>query len=121
MVARRRGDFDLARRHLRRSLDRAGVADRLWARISALNSLALLERAAGDLQAALALTDEALRRCVVAGDRHLEAALRNHRADLLHALGRLRESDEEQLRSVTAFAEVGGSGSEPEIWKLVEW
>jgi DNA-binding SARP family transcriptional activator len=121
MVARRAGDVERARRHLRRSLERAGVADGPWARIGALNSLALLERAAGNLDDALALTDEALRRCVVVGDRHREAALRNHRADLLHALGRRREADEELVRSVTAFAEVGESGVEPEIWKLVDW
>jgi tetratricopeptide (TPR) repeat protein len=121
MVARRRGDIQLARRHLRRSLERAGIADGPWARIGALNSMALLEREAGNLDGALALTDEALRRCVVAGDRHREAALRNHRADVLHALGRRREADEEQVRAVTAFAEVGESATEPEIWKLVEW
>jgi DNA-binding SARP family transcriptional activator len=121
MVARRRGDLALARRHLRRSLDRAAVTDGPWARIGALNSLALLERAAGNLEDALALTDDALRRCVVAGDRHREAALRNHRADLLHELGRRPDAEAEQLRAVGAFADVGESTSEPGIWKLVDW
>jgi len=98
------------------------VADDPGARVVALNHLALLERAVGNLDDSLALTDEALRRCTVLGDRHREAALRNNRADLLHALGRPREAAEEQVRSVTAFAEVGDrQGFEPEIWKLVDW
>ena len=122
LLARRNGDLDGARRHLRRSLDRAAVVDDPGARVAALNNLALLERAAGNLDGALSLTDEALRRCVLLGDRHREAALRNNRADLLHALGRAAEAAEEQIRSVTAFADVGERGAlEPEIWKLVEW
>ncbi len=52
------------------------------------------------------------------GDRHREAALRNNRADLLHALGRPREAVEELARSVTAFSGVGDrDGLEPEIWE----
>ncbi len=122
MLARRSGDLAAARRHLRRSVDRAGLADHPGARIAALNHLALLERTVGNLDDALALTEEALRRCELLGDRHREAALRNNRADLLHALGRPAEAAEELVRSVTAFAEVGeGRGLEPEIWKLVEW
>jgi tetratricopeptide (TPR) repeat protein len=114
--------MDRARRHLRRSLERAGLSDRPDARVAALNNLALLERVAGNLDDALALTEEALRRCVAHGDRHREAALRNNRADLLHALGRPREAQEELVRSVTAFADVGDRVAfEPEIWKLVDW
>jgi tetratricopeptide (TPR) repeat protein len=122
MLARRGGDVDAARRHLRRSIERAGLADDPSGHVAALNNLALLERAAGNLGSALELTDDALRRCVLIGDRHREAALRNNRADLLHALGRQREAAEELIRSVTAFGEVGDQqGFEPEIWKLVDW
>ena len=122
MLARRAGDGDAARRHLRRSLERAGLSDGPSARLGALNNLALLERAAGNLDTALDLTDEALRRCVHMGDRHREAALRNNRADLLHAMGRQDEAAQELVRSVTAFGEVGDrTGFQPEIWKLVDW
>jgi tetratricopeptide (TPR) repeat protein len=111
----------VARRHLRRSLELAARADNPGARIAALNNLALLDRAVGDLDSALALTDEALRRCVIVGDRHREAALRNNRADLLQALGRRAEAEDELVRSVVAFADVGEQEFEPEIWKLVDW
>jgi ATP/maltotriose-dependent transcriptional regulator MalT len=122
MLARRNDDVAAARRHLRRSLDLAGRGDEPGARVAALNNLALLERAVGNLDDALGLTDEALRRCTVLGDRHREAALRNNRADLLHELGRRRESAEELKRSVIAFAAVGDEeGPQPGIWRLVDW
>jgi hypothetical protein len=59
---------------------------------------------------------------VALGDRHREAALRNHLADLLHAAGRGEEAMAELKAAVTIFAEVGEEGKlEPEIWKLSEW
>ena len=122
ILARHDGDLAGARRHLRRSLDRGALADQPGARVAALNNLALVERAAGNLETALELTDEALRQCTILGDRHREGALRNNRADLLHALGRPTEAAEELVRSVTALAGVGDPGRlDPEIWKLVEW
>ena len=121
LLARRSGDLGAARRHLQRSLDLAARADNAGARVAALNNLALLERAVGNLESALALTEEALRRCLLLGDRHHEAALRNNRADLLQALGRRSEAEDEVVRSVVAFADVGEAGFEPEIWKLVDW
>jgi DNA-binding SARP family transcriptional activator len=122
MLARRAGDLEAARREARRSLEHATSARQAAARIAALNNLALIERSAGRLPLALELTEEALRRCALLGDRHREAALRNHRADLLHALGRSNDAAEEQLRAVAAFAEVVEPGRlEAEIWKLVEW
>jgi DNA-binding SARP family transcriptional activator len=121
LLARRSGDIEAARRHLRRSLDLAASVRNAAARVAALNNLALLDRAVGDLESALALTDEALRGCLILGDRHREAALRNNRADLLQALGRRAEAEDELRRSVSAFAAVGETGLEPEIWKLVDW
>ncbi len=122
MLARRSGDIPAARRHLRRSLDRASRADGPGARIAALNNLALLERAVGNFEDALALTDDALRACRLMGDRHREAALRNNRADLLHALGRNQEAADELTRSVVAFTDVGDdAGIDPGIWRLVDW
>ena len=58
--------------------------------MAALNNLALVERAAGNLAEALELTREALALCAAQGDRHREAALHNNLADLLHAAGEPR-------------------------------
>jgi hypothetical protein len=46
------------------------------ARAAALNNLALVAREAGELDRALALTEQALRICAARGDRHREAAPR---------------------------------------------
>ncbi len=57
------------------------------ARIAALIGLAMATAQAGDLAAALARGEAALIACRRIGDRHLEAAVENHLADLLHAPG----------------------------------
>ena len=57
--------------------------------------------------------------CTELGDRHREAALRNNRADLLHAAGRHDEAMDELKRAVTIFAEIGAE--RPEVWKLARW
>jgi len=92
-------------------------------RVAALNSLALVRAAAGDPEAAIPLTEEALRLCERQGDRHRQAALENNLADLLHATGRPDEAMEHLKRAVAIFADVGGRPGElePEIWMLVEW
>ena len=58
--------------------------------------------------------------CRRIGDRHLEAAVENHLADLLHAAGRDDEAMPHLLRAVEAFAEVGGDPADPDpgIWML---
>ena len=57
------------------------------------------------------------------GDRHHEAALYNHRADLLHRAGREEEAMASLKAAVTIYAEIGlESGDwQPEVWKLTEW
>ncbi len=126
LVARDQGDLATARATLRRSLELAGNAPSSTddaATIGARNALALVEAAAGDRGAAIALLQEALAACRKTGDRHLEAAVENNLADQLHAVGRSDEAMEHLKRAVTLFAEVGGRPGElePEIWKLVAW
>jgi tetratricopeptide (TPR) repeat protein len=91
------------------------------ARIAALNNLALACRRANEIERAIALTQDALALCAAQGDRHREAALHNNLADLLHAAGRRDEAMRQLRRAVATFADISGSATEPEVWKLVEW
>ena len=90
------------------------------ARISALVALALAESVDGSVEAGLAHAEAASAECRRIGDRHLEAAVENHTADLLHAAGREDEALVHLRRAVEAFAEVGGSPADPDpgIWML---
>jgi tetratricopeptide (TPR) repeat protein len=100
----------------RPSIPRSGLGT------AALNNLALLNRADGDLTRALELTEDELVLAVTVGDRHREAALLNNAADLLQAAGRHDEAMERLESAVAIFAEIGEQGAmEPEIWKLVDW
>ena len=125
LVALRRGDLDAARLSLRRAVDAAGAGpdDDPAAAIAARNALALVESASGDHDAAITLLEEALADCRRTGETHLEAAVENNLADLLHAAGRPDEAMEHLKRAVSLFADVGGRPGElePEIWKLVSW
>jgi DNA-binding SARP family transcriptional activator/tetratricopeptide (TPR) repeat protein len=125
LVALRRGELDAARTALGRALAGAGDGDSIdpGASIAARNGLALVEAAAGDRDAAIALLVEALAECRRTGETHLEAAVENNLADQLHAAGRGDEAMEHLLRAVALFADVGGRPGElePEIWKLVSW
>jgi hypothetical protein len=64
--------------------------------------------------------EAAIAECRRIGDRHLEAAVENHIADLLHAVGREDKAMVHLRRAVEAFAEVGGSPADPDpgIWML---
>jgi tetratricopeptide (TPR) repeat protein len=125
LVALRRGELDAARTALRRALAGAGHGGGVdpVASIAARNGLALVEAAAGDHDAAIALLVETLAECRRTGETHLEAAVENNLADQLHAAGRADEAMEHLKRAVALFAEVGGRPGElePEIWKLVSW
>jgi tetratricopeptide (TPR) repeat protein len=125
LVALRRGDLDSARISLRQAVDAAGPGPDgdPAAAIAARNGLALVEAAAGDHDAAIALLEEALADCRWTGATHLEAAVENNLADLLHAANRPVEAMEHLRRAVALFADVGGRPGElePEIWKLVSW
>ena len=119
---RQEGDLSLARAHLERSLELSEAAAPA-ARVAALNNLARVYGASGAIDNALALLEQALALCVRQGDRHREAALYNHRADLLHRAGREEEAMSNLKAAVAIYAEIGlESGDwQPEIWKLTEW
>jgi tetratricopeptide (TPR) repeat protein len=125
LVALRRGELGAARDALRQAVAAAdGSADAApGASIAARNGLALVEAAAGDHEAAIALLRDALAECRRTGETHLEAAVENNLADQLHAVGRTDEAMAHLKRAVALFAEVGGRPGElePEIWKLVSW
>ncbi len=89
-------------------------------RIAALTGLALAEAAAGDVDTGLGHGLAAVELCHEIGDRHLEGAVENHLADLLHGAGRDEDAMVHLRRAVEAFAEVGGdpAGSDPGIWML---
>jgi DNA-binding SARP family transcriptional activator len=89
-------------------------------RIAALTGLALAEAAAGDVEAGLRHGAAAVETCRLIGDRHLEGAVENHLADLLHSAGRDADAMDHLRRAVEAFAEVGGdpAESDPGIWML---
>ena len=66
---------------------------------------------------------EPSRRAGRIGDRHLEAAVENHLADLLHEAGREDLAMEHLKRAVTLFAEIGEGAGDPDpgIWTLAAW
>ena len=83
------GMLGAGRAHLERSLELARELPDPGIAIAALNNLARDDFAAGELGRAEALLREALELCVVQGDLHHEAALRNNLADVLHHGGRI--------------------------------
>jgi predicted ATPase/DNA-binding SARP family transcriptional activator len=93
------------------------------AAIAAEIGLAMAEGALGRLDVMLEHGENALRVCRQVGDRHLEAAVENHIADLLHAGGREDAALDHLRRAVEAFAEVGGNRPDPDpgIWMLAAW
>jgi predicted ATPase/DNA-binding SARP family transcriptional activator len=127
ILARRRGDGAAAAAQLQRGLAIAEALpdpiSRIASRLAALNNLALARAEGGNLAEALTLAGQALALCVLVGDRHREAALRNNLADLLHAAGREEEAMAQLKEAVVIFAEIGAQAGEgqPEIWQLTEW
>jgi DNA-binding SARP family transcriptional activator/tetratricopeptide (TPR) repeat protein len=113
------GDAQAARIASRQALAATDAQDPT-ARIAALTGLALAEAAAGDVDAGLRHGVSAVELCRQIGDRHLEGAVENHLADLLHAAGREDDAMVHLRRAVEAFAEVGGDPveSDPGIWML---
>ena len=114
------GDAQEAVRQLARASADASSDPDPTARISALAALALAEAFGGSVEAGLAHAEAAIAECRRIGDRHLEAAVENHAADLLHEAGRDEEALVHLRRAVEAFAEVGGSPPDPDpgIWML---
>ena len=123
LLALDQGDPIAARASLELAVVAATADPDPTARIAALVGLALAESALGDADAMLARGRDAVSACQLIGDRHLEAAVENHIADLLHAAGRDEEAWPHQRRAVEAFAEVGGNPADPDpgIWMLAAW
>ena len=118
-----RGDLAQARSALERSLDLSADDPDPTSRIAAMTALALVLAADGEVDAALAVADDAIASCRRIGDRHLEAAVENHVADILHEAGRPDDSMTHLKRAVALFADVGDPALErdPGIWALAAW
>lgn len=93
------------------------------AMVAAANGLARIEHTNGQLRRAEELLVDALTVCVSIGDRHREAALRDHLAQVLHKAGRESDSMEELKRAVAIFSDIGAEGGsiQTEVWRLAEW
>lgn len=112
-------DSSMAINHLDEAIELAGEDDLL--RMAALNNQALLRSEAGEDDTAVRLIEEAIEIAVRTGNRHREAALHNHLADLHHRAGRSREAEDSLMRAVSLFAGVEAGDPEPEIWLLRQW
>ena len=121
ILSRKEGATTKARQHLESALASSG--GNLPARIAAVNNLALVYADEGKFDDSIRLTQEALADCIRLGDRHREAALRNHLSDRLHANGEENKAMQQLKLAVEIFAEIGTQAGElqPEIWKLTEW
>jgi tetratricopeptide (TPR) repeat protein len=121
VLAGARGDFTGALGHLDAAVRLAREdADRDLL-VAGLNNLARALSRAGRTDDAITAVQEAVDIATAAGDRHHEAALRSHLADLYHATGEREASEEQQRASAAAFAGLDSAESRPELWTLVEW
>lgn len=120
LIALDRGALSEAQVAFERAMAAAASDRDPTARIAARTGQALTAAAAGDLDLALDLGQAAVDECRRIGDRHLEAAVENHLADVLHGAGREEEALVHLRRAVAAFAEVGGDPADPDpgIWML---
>ena len=123
LVAQARGDVPGAREALERSLVLAADDPDPTTSIAAATALSLTLAAGGSVDEAVVAASGAIEACRRIGDRHLEAAVENHLADLLHDAGRTDESMVHLKRAVALFAEVGEGAPErdPGIWTLAAW
>ena len=120
LVALDAGDARTAVAHLEAALEAASDDGDPSAAIAALTGLAMATAATGDVDGALERGEQAVAACRRIGDRHLEAAVENHVADLLHDAGRDDEAFEHLRRSVEAFSEFDGDAADPDpgVWML---
>jgi DNA-binding SARP family transcriptional activator len=123
LVAQALGDLTGAREALERSVALAVDDPDPTASIAAMTALALTLAAGGSVEEAVATATGAVEACIRIGDRHLEAAVENHLADMLHEAGRQDASMVHLKRAVALFAEVGVGEQErePGIWALAAW
>lgn len=112
-------DYQEARAHFETALSLS--ADDPIQRMASLNGLARAMSKSGELREALPLVQEAVELAAKIGDRHRQAALLNHQADLHHHLGETRQAEELVTESVRLFAEIEPDAWEPEIWLLTGW
>jgi tetratricopeptide (TPR) repeat protein len=113
LVAQVRGDLAEARGSLERSVELAADDPDPTASIAAVTALALTLAAGGAVDDAVRTAAGAIEACRRIGDRHLEAAIENHIADILHDARRHDDSMVHLKRAVTLFAEVGEA--EPDL------
>lgn len=123
LVAQARGDVEVARGAFERSVTLAASDPDPTASIAALTALALTLARDGSVDDGVATATSAIDACRRIGDRHLEAAVENHLADMLHDAGRPDDSMVHLKRAVALFAEVGEGAPqrEPGIWALAAW
>jgi tetratricopeptide (TPR) repeat protein len=123
LVAQARGNLAAARDALEESVALAADDPDPTASIAASAALALSLAAGGSIDEATSIASSTIDACRRIGDRHLEAAVENHLADILHAAGREDDSRAHLRRAVALFAEVGSGTPQPEpgIWTLAAW
>ena len=123
LVAQSRGDSAAARAALERSVAMAADDPDVTASIAAMTALALTIAGEGEVDEAMVLGVRAVEACRRIGDRHLEAAVENHLADLLHEAGRDDLAMDHLKRAVTLFADIGEGAGDPDpgIWTLAAW
>ena len=123
LIAHSQGDLVGARNALERSVALAADDPDPTASIAALTALALAQAAGGSVDDGVATATAAIEACRHIGDRHLEAAVENHLADMLHDAARPDDSMIHLKRAVALFAEIGDAGLErdPGIWTLAAW
>ncbi len=123
VLLRARGKTQDAVVYLERSFSLAEALNEPSVKVAALNNLALVYQNSGDYATSESLVQQALSICLQQGDRHREAALRNHLADLFQVQGKKEDAMDQLLLAVAILSEIGESiGTwQPEIWKLVEW
>src|SRR3954470_18293259 len=123
LVAESENDLAAARSALERSLALAADDPDPTASIAAATALALVLARQGAIDRALVFGADAVAACQRIGDRHLEAAVENHLADLLHDAGRDDLAMDHLKRAVALFADVGIGTPEPDpgIWTLAAW
>jgi len=123
LIAHAQGDLAGARDALARSVAMAADDPDPTASIAALTALALALAADGSVDEGVATATTAIDACRRIGDRHLEAAVENHLADMLHEARRADDSMVHLKRAVALFAEIGEDAREPDpgIWTLAAW
>jgi DNA-binding SARP family transcriptional activator len=123
ILARVKGDFEKARRHLETSLEITRLIQELSGEVAALNNLAMLLAEEGDYNTSIQCTQSALEICRKIGYRHQEAAILNHLSELYHTKQEEERSMAYLKQAAAIFTEIGADGDafSPSVWMLSEW